>query len=108
MIYRVEIMPVAQAAIDRYIDYIINELGSPLTAERHLRRIYAAIDKLEVFPHAAGRAPEDGHRDYLVRFRMVGRCVVLFNVDDRQRTVRVIGFRHGSQEPRIGELPEDL
>lgn len=105
MIYQVLVTPVAEAAIERYIDYIKSDLRSPLTAERVLRRVYAAIAKLEVFPHAAGRAPEDEHRDYLIRFRMVGQCLILFNVDDRIRTVRVIGFRHGSQEPRIEDLP---
>ena len=106
MIYRVKITPVAEAAMDRYVDYIATELGSPFTAERTLRRIRTTIAKLETFPHAGGRAPEDTFRDYLIRYRMVGQCLLLYNVNDREREVCIIGFRHGSQLPRIEELPE--
>lgn len=108
MIYRVRVMPVAEAAIDDYVGYLATDRQSPLTARRALQRIRTAIAKLEAFPHAAGRALEDKHRDYLIRFRVVDRCRLLYHVDDAKREVSVIGFRHSSQSERPEVLPASL
>lgn len=108
MKYRVIVMPVAEAAINRHIAYLLNERRSPQAASRVLQRIDDAIDKLQTFPHAGGRPPEADHRDYLIRFRLVDRCLLLYTVDDAKRTVAVIGFRHGAQQPRPQDLPGDV
>lgn len=108
MIFQVELMPIAEAAIDEYINYIAIEKQSPEVAERVLERIRKKIKGLKKFPHAASRAPEDALRDYLIRYRQVDNCLILYNVNDYKREVRIIGFRHGSQLPRLDDLPENL
>lgn len=107
MKYHVEVMPIAEAANDAFIDFIANERQQPINAARVLQRIRSIIDRLESFPHAAGFAPENEYKDYEIRMRLVANCLLLFNVDEDSRTVRVIGFRHSSRLPRPDELPED-
>ena len=108
MKYRVEVMPVAEAAIDAFINLIANERQEPVNAAKVLRRIRSTIDRLESFPNSAGFAPENELRNYEIRMRLVANCLLLFNVDEDRHTVRVIGFRHSSRLPRPDELPENL
>jgi len=51
-------------------------------------------------------AEEDQHRDYPIHRRIIGNYLALYTVDEEQSTVRVIGFRHGRQLPRLGQLPQ--
>ncbi|TWT87245.1 Plasmid stabilization system protein [Pseudobythopirellula maris] len=107
MSYWVEVTPEAQEEIDRYVLYLINEQQAPETALRMLHRIEAEIASLVTFPHAGFRPPEDGHRDYLIRCRLVDHSLVLYHVDDDAKKVFVIGFRHGARLPHPEQLPKD-
>jgi len=45
-------------------------------------------------------------RDYEIRMRIVSSYLLLFTVDKVNHRVQVIAFRHGSQLPIPGDLPE--
>ncbi len=107
MNYRVVITSEALAGIERFLDYIAIDQQAPLNAERWWRKALTAIETLDQLPHRCPLAPENEFRDYTIRMLIVDRCLFLYTVDERQKTVRVIGFRHGSQLPKPEELPED-
>ena len=106
MNYRVIITSEALAGVERFLDFIAIYQQSPLFAERWWRKALAAIERLDHFPHRCPLAPENDFRDYAIRMLIVDRCLFLFTVDERMKTVRVIGLRHGSQLPRPDGLPE--
>lgn len=104
--YQVLVTDRARAAIEEQIAYIADEKQAPLAAGRLLGDIDRAIDTLSFLPHRCPRAPENRLVNYTVRMHIVRKMyLLLFRIDDRQRTVTVIAFRHGRQLP-LGDLPE--
>jgi hypothetical protein len=71
-----------------------------------LEQIWDVVDGLETMPERHGRAPEDDYKPYEVRRALAGNYFVLFTIDADAGKVWVIGFRHGSQLPRPGDLPD--
>ena len=100
MNYRVIVAPEAYAALEAYIDYVAVEKQAPLNAARWLDKALAALKSLQTFPHRRPLAPENDHCRETIRMLIVDRCLFLYRVDDDARTVRVLDFRHGSQQPR--------
>jgi plasmid stabilization system protein ParE len=107
MNYRVELSQFACDAIYEYVRFIAIERQSPLSAERWLQKIWQAVDSLETLPHRCPLAPENEHRQYEIRMRVVGDYLLLYTVDEAAKTVQIIGFRHGHRLPRPSELPQD-
>jgi plasmid stabilization system protein ParE len=107
MNYRVIITSEAFAGVERFLDYIAIDQQAPLNAERWWRKALAAVESLEQFPHRGSFAPENEFRSYEIRMLIVDRCLFLYTIEETTRTVRVFGFRHGSQLPRPDELPSD-
>ena len=106
MTYRVIITPEALAGVEQFLDYIAIEKQSPQNAERWWRKALSLIETLDHFPQRGPLAPEDASRDCTIRMLIVDRCLFLYTVIEDEQTVRVIGFRHGSQLPRSEELPD--
>lgn len=105
--YQVLVTERARAAIEEQIAYIVHQKQAPLAAGRLLGEIDRAIDTLSFLPHRCPRAPENRLVSYTVRMHIVKKTfLVLFRIDDRQRTVTVIAFRHGRQLP-LDDLPEE-
>lgn len=105
MIYDVAVADQAAVAIDEYVGYLAVDQQAPQAAETMLGRISHAIDSLAHWPRRCSLAPEDEFRDYEIRMRIVDPCILLFTVDDDNRNVTIIGFRHGRQRP-IESLPD--
>jgi len=105
MSYRVVITPSARAKIFEQARYIAVDCQSPHNAARWLERVFDAADTLAAFPRRCSLAPENGFRDFEIRRLLIGDYFLLFTVVERDRTVWVIGFRHGRQLPRPDELP---
>jgi len=106
MKYRVIISSEALDAIDLHLDYIAVEQQVPLNAERWWRKALRAVESLNQFPHRCPHAPENDYRDYDIRMLIVDNCLFLYTIDEPSTTVRVLGFRHGSQQPRPARLPK--
>lgn len=92
--YRVDVEESAEEKIRLYIRYIAVDQKSPQAAERMLDRIWDAIDSLELFPFRCPLAPENEFREPEIRMKIFGPCVLLYNTDEIERLVTVIGFRH--------------
>jgi toxin ParE1/3/4 len=105
MSYRVLITPPARAKILEQARYIAVDCQAPHNGQRWLERVFDAAETLATFPRRCGLAPENDLRDYEVRRLLIGDYFLLFTIVDKDRTVWVIGFRHGSQLPRPKELP---
>jgi plasmid stabilization system protein ParE len=105
--FTVVVAPVAAEKIGHYGDYIAEQSGSVETAERWVDQVYNAIATLEVFPRRFALAEEDAHRSYEIRRLIFGDYLALYTIDDVEKTVRVVGFRHGARLPRPDDLPAD-
>ena len=99
MNYRVELSPRAKDDIRDYVRYVLDESQDMATATRLYDRINRAINSLDKFPRRCSRAPEDELTDYEVRMLIVGPYLVLFNVNDDDRLVKIVAARHGRQLP---------
>ena len=105
MSYRVIITPPAQAQILEQGRYIAVDRQAPLNAARWLERVFDAADTLAEFPSRCTLAPENAFRDYEIRRLLIGDYFLLFTIVEKDQTVWVIGFRHGSRLPRPQDLP---
>jgi hypothetical protein len=103
----VEVTDAAFEAIGAQAHYIAVECQSPGNAARWLEAVWEAIDGPETMPRRHILAPEDSYKSYEVRRVLVGDYFILFTVDDDQREVWVIGFRHGGRMPRPDDLPNE-
>jgi plasmid stabilization system protein ParE len=103
--YRVLITEQALARIDEQAAHIAVDAGAPLNAARWLSRVLAAAETLESMPRRCPRAPEDGHRPFEIRALSVDGFLLLFTIDEGERTVTVLNARHARQLPRPDELP---
>ncbi len=108
MNYRVVISEETLDQVERFLDYIEFVQQAPLIASRWWRKALSQIRSLKDFPHRCPYAPENDKRDYEVRMMIVDRCLFLYNVNDQDRVVRILAFRHGSQQPRSEDLPDAL
>lgn len=106
--YSVELTDAAFAAIRDHARHIAVTDHAPETAKRWLERVWDAVDSLEHSPRRAAKAQEDAYVAYEVRQLVVGNHLLLFTVDDDQRTVWILGLRHGHRLPRPADLPADL
>ncbi len=104
MKYAVEVTDAALEAMLAQARYIAIECQSPLNAQRWLEQAWDVIDSWEEMPRRHNLAAENASKPYEVRRALLGKYSILFTIDENTRTVRVIGFRHGSRLPR----PDDL
>jgi toxin ParE1/3/4 len=72
---------------------------SPQSAEAFVNRIFAATDRLELFPRS-GRVVSGAERDDLREIFVHGYRVIYRIIDDE---VEVVGVRHGAR--RLGDIP---
>ena len=106
MTYRVAITASAQASIFEQARYIAVDREAPLNAQRWLESVFDAADTLAALPHRCSLAPENEFRDFEIRRLLVGKYFLLFTIVEEEKTVWVIGFRHGGRLPRPDELPD--
>lgn len=104
--YTVCIAERAVESIESYRRFIALDRMAPLSAQRWVDKVFDEIGGLASFPKRCPLAPENPKTAYEVRMRVVGKYLILFHVDDARQTVWVLGFRHGHQRPRPGELPK--
>ena len=106
MRYNVDITDAAFALIREAAHYIAIDAAAPLNAGRWLEQVWDAIDGLEAMPSRCVLAAESAYKTYEVRRQLVGNYLILFTIDEAAHQVWVIGFRHGSRQPRPEELPD--
>lgn len=99
MEYRLIVSPETFAALERHVDYIAVECQSPINAERWLGKALSALQTLKTFPNRCPPAPENANYEHTIRALVVDRCLFIYRVDEQAKVVRVIDFRHGSQQP---------
>jgi plasmid stabilization system protein ParE len=99
--YEVVVTPEAELDIVAAFRYIRER--SPVNAERWLRALYAGIGTLEGSPSRCARAPESEYFDEVLRQMVFKSHRVIFRIEEPQRVVRILHFRHGRQRP-VGQL----
>lgn len=105
-LYRVQVIPAAIAAIENQFLYIRDIQLSPLEAARWLSRVWTAIDGLQYMPTRFGFAPENDLRPFEVRRVVLGNHLIIFTINESEKTVYVMNLRHGAMLPRPDELPD--
>jgi len=103
--YKVCVTSFAADKIGEYGRYIAEQSGSLAIAECWINHVYTTIETLHYSPHRHGLAEEDKYRDFELRRQIIGNYLAIYAVDDAQRIVSVVGFRHGRRLPRPDELP---
>lgn len=100
MRYRLILSPEAFDELDHYIEYLAVDQTSPQSATMWLDKAFNALRTLTFFPNRCPPAPESRHSRHTIRMLIVDRGLFLYRVDEATKTVRVLRFRHGRQEPR--------
>jgi plasmid stabilization system protein ParE len=98
--YRVTISDDTLGGVEDFLNHISDEQGMPLTAVRWWDKAIEKIFSLDHMPHRCPYAPENEFEELSIRMMIVDRCLFLYTVDENPAVVRVLKFRHGSQEPR--------
>lgn len=96
--------PQAQEDIREAFLYI--QARSPENAERWLRRLYGAIERLETLPERCPWARERAYLGEPLRQMVFHSHRLIFEVHRAARGVTVLHFRHTKQRA-IGEPPSD-
>ncbi|WP_341871479.1 type II toxin-antitoxin system RelE/ParE family toxin [Aeoliella straminimaris] len=68
-------------------------------------RIFDELVTLSDHPRRCSLAAEDAHRPYEIRRLRIGFYLALFTIDEANKTVFVIGFRHGHHRQISSKLP---
>lgn len=97
--YRISISDQTLDKVRNYLNYISVECGAPIAAARWWDKAQKQLFTLERMPNRCPYAPENEFEELTIRMLMVDRCLFLFTVDEENRVVRVVNFRHGMQEP---------
>jgi plasmid stabilization system protein ParE len=103
--YQVIVTPEAQASIREAFLHIY--AGSPLNAERWLRRLYAEINTLESFPERCTVARESEFLEEDLRQLLFKSHRVVFSVDSANRAVYVHEVRHAKRRALGEPVPEE-
>lgn len=98
MTYRLIVSPEAYEALESFVDYIAIEKQSPLNATRWLKKAKSALQSLKYFPHRCAPSPENDRYSETIRMLRVDQCLFIFRVDEENKSVRVLDFRHGSRQ----------
>jgi len=99
MKYRIHISDEALADDRKFLLYIAEDQQSPETAHRWWDKALAEVQSLEIFPHRYPAAQESVQSQFELRCLTVDRCLFNYHVDEAERNVVVVRFRHGSQLP---------
>lgn len=104
--YRVVIADAALDRIREQVRYIAVECHAPENARRWLTRVLAAAETLETMPERCAKAIESAFRPFEIRALNIDGYLLLFVVNEEDRTVLIVNARHGRQLPRPDDLPE--
>ena len=104
--YRVIVAERATLAVVEYAEYIATRSGSWRVAEDWVQHVYDEFELLEYLPDRYERAQESTRLDYVARRLLIGKYVAYYHVDEGDKVVRILGFRHGARMPRRGDLPD--
>lgn len=105
-IYTVTTTATARESIREQVRYIAVEQQAPQNAAEWLDRVWSCIDALQFMPLRHLKAEGYDHLPYVVRRAILDNHLILFTVDEANRTVYVVGLRHGARLPRPDKLPE--
>lgn len=98
--YRVTISDETLAGVEKHLDYLAEQTASEEIGVRWWERALEKIFSLEKLPNRCPLAPENEFEELEIRMLLVGSCLFLYTVDEPNRVVRILKFRHGSQEAR--------
>ncbi|HRX84569.1 MAG TPA: type II toxin-antitoxin system RelE/ParE family toxin [Phycisphaerae bacterium] len=106
MSYRVRYMPQVIAAINLQVQYFLEQQVAPERISAWLGELYDLADSLEHFPRRHAIHEEStAAMGTEVRSVVFGNYLIFYRVDDAQRRVDVVHFRHAAQE--TNQLADD-
>jgi plasmid stabilization system protein ParE len=98
--YRVIFQADARNEALRAAEYIAK--NAPLNAIRWYEGLEEAVESLSFMPHRCGIAPETRYLGAEYRHYIYKSHRVIFRIDEKERTVRIIHVRHGARRA-VGE-----
>ncbi len=105
--YKVVVTAEATDRIVEHAEYIATQSGSWQVAEDWVQRVYDVIASLDSMPDRFALAEESRRTGGKLRRILIGKYVANYLVDENDRVVRVVSFRHGAQLPKREDLPKD-
>ncbi len=95
--YKVVITDDALEQARKYLLYRAIDQQQPETAAKWWHKALNAIETLSSFPHRCGYADENQWSDNELRALRVDLCLFIYRVDEDDRKVEIVKFRHGWQ-----------
>jgi len=92
--YKVRINPRAIRELDNIYEYIAAEKLAPENAEGQVSRIKAAILKLDTFPQSHQERNEGRYAGKGYRQLIVDNYIVIFRIDETNKTVYVVTIQY--------------
>jgi len=108
MKYKVRLTDQTRQCIEDLATWVAVTCHAPLNAARWLTRVMHAIDSLALWPRRCAIAEESQFRPYEIRQLNVGGYLLLFTISDKNKTVWIVGFRHGRMKSSADLLPDDM
>ena len=97
-IYKVDITPMALSDLHEIFSYISKTLSSEQTAKNLMREIDKAISSLNEMPYRHSLSLDETLRDKGYRRILVKNYVILFLINENEKTVTVTRAFHGSMK----------
>ena len=98
--YKVVITEDALEQARKYLLYRAIDQQQPETAAKWWHKALEAVETLSSFPQRCGYADENQWSDNELRALRVDRCLFIYHVDEDDRKVEIVKFRHGSQQAK--------
>jgi plasmid stabilization system protein ParE len=95
--YKVIVSEEATVKIVEHAEYIAALSGSWNVAETWVQRVYDALASLDYMPDRYAIAEESRRLDGKLHRILIGKYIANYSIDQADKVVRVISFRHGAQ-----------
>ncbi|MCL1831576.1 MAG: type II toxin-antitoxin system RelE/ParE family toxin [Oscillospiraceae bacterium] len=95
--YKLDLLPTAQRQKDKMLDYIKHDFYNPTAAKRINKQIDNAFMRIRRMPYSCPVYESDVVSEHEYRKLIVKNYIVLYWVDDDDKTITVARIFHGKQ-----------
>lgn len=98
--YRVLYTDTVIQALDKQIEYMKDEMVDEKVISSWMNRLLDSVDSLESFPNRCPIAEKESEiKGFTIRKLIFGDYITCFQVNEKQKCVEVLSFRHGAKLP---------
>lgn len=98
MAYKLSISPSAVEDLDEIVVYIARTLDNPAAAAAFLDKVSSCYDRLEAMPYLYEECRDPNLRALGYRRAVIDHYVMVYSVDEPQKTVRILRFFYGARD----------